>query len=68
MIKCTIFNSKWTRRRIYFGCGRNLARGKSFEGSMKNLSPGEYEVATIPSIILIEKYCIPKGKVQTHQN
>ncbi len=37
--------------------GRNLSSGSSFIGSMKNLSPAVYDVATTPSDIFTVKYC-----------
>lgn len=46
------------------GLGRNLSRGSNFMGSMKNLSPFAYEVATMPSCILIVKNCRNVGSVR----
>jgi hypothetical protein len=59
------FHQNMGKEKTYFGCGRNLERGKSFAGSMKNLSPCEYDVATMPSIILIENNCILNRKIMS---
>ena len=47
------------------GLGRKRSRGSSFWGSMKNLSPLLYEVATTPSASLIVKCCTTGTKMNT---